>query len=177
MRRTFVIASVLLIACIAGALQGRTEPTVLISTRFVRMAKPVDVMKIKAIGSVDTKRSPSILQVTPKEAERVEKLIIDAGGELIGAPSVQTQMYSQGKVETKSDKSSVSLTVEPSSRGSDTISLKFRLEASTKSGNRTTTRTATASARVQEAKALLIIENPRDGQPGLLVVLRANRAK
>jgi hypothetical protein len=177
MRPVIVAVPLFLVACLAGALQGKAEPAVLISARFLSMAKPIDVMKIKAIGSVDTKRSPTILQVTPQEAERIEKMVTKAGGELLNAPSVKTTMYQQAKVEVKGDTHSVALTVEPSSRGSDTISLKFRIEVSTKTGNRTVTRSATASARVQEAKALLVIENPRESQPGLLTILRANRTR
>jgi hypothetical protein len=175
MRRAAFSSIVLLTACLGGALQARSD-TVLVSGRFLKMAKAVDVMKIKAIGSAQTKSSPSILQVTPAEAARIEALVTKAGGELIGAPSVQTKLDSQAKIETKSADHSVAMTVLPTSR-STTITLKFKLEVSTKTGTQTITRSATANARVDETKALLVIQNPRDGQPGLLTVLTARRVK
>jgi len=134
-------------------------------------------MAIKAIGSAQTKASPSILQVSKEEMDRVEKVVTDAGGSLVGSPKVLTQVDQTAKISTDGSDVSYALEVTPSNHGSDTISLRFKLAVTMTSGQVKTTRSASGSARVQEAKALLIIENPRAGQPGLLTVVEAKRSR
>lgn len=154
------------------------EPAaVQITARFYRLKDPIDVNSIKAIGSAQTKASPSILQVSKEEMDRIIKQVTDAGGTLVGSPKVITTVDQQAKIEVKGADPSYSLDVIPSNRGSDTITLNFKLAVSTTVGDKRITRSAKGMARVQEAKSLLMIENPRDGQPGLLTVIEASRVK
>lgn len=175
MRRIAATLFVVAVACLATALQSRSDKF-MVSGSFYKLGAAIDVMKIKAIGSAQTKASPSILHVTRQEAKRIEDLVKNAGGTLLGSPSVVTKGDTQAKIETKGEEHSVAMTVVPTSR-STTVSLKFKLEVSTKVGVRTTTRSATANARVDEDKALLVIQNPRDGEPGILTILKAGRVK
>jgi hypothetical protein len=171
MRSSVALIVFALALCLAGS-KSPTMETVTVSGKFYKLTTAVDVMSIKAIGSPQTKASPSILQVTNEEAERVVKA---AKGELIGSPKVVTTMGKQAKITTEGGDSSYSLEVTPSSKGSDTLTLTFRLATTVTQGTRKTTRSARAFARVQESKTLLVIENPRQSQPGFLVALRAQR--
>jgi hypothetical protein len=148
-----------------------------VSARFYRLAKAIDVMSIKAIGSPDTKASPSILQVTKPESTRVSDVVLKAGGTLSGSPKVLVAVDDEAAVSTEGEDGGFKLQVRPSTRGSDTITLNFKLSITTISGKHRTTRSATALARLQESKALLVIINPRDGEPGILAVIEVRRVK
>jgi hypothetical protein len=170
--------ALLAVSLAAGAILASSAKqhgqAILISAKFYRVSTPIDTMAIKAIGSRDTKASPTILQVTKEEAARVAKV---SGAVLIGSPAVKTLVDEQAKVEAKGDGDSYSLDVKPSTKGSDTITLNFRIAITNVIGTKRLTRSAGGMARVQEAKALLIIENPRNGQPGFLAVVDAHRVK
>ncbi|HTQ12007.1 MAG TPA: hypothetical protein VMI31_18235 [Fimbriimonadaceae bacterium] len=173
MRSVLILAAS--IALLAASVAIQSPAAISIQAHFYTLRAPLDVNAIKAIGSVDTKRSPSILQVSKEEMARVEKVVTDAGGSLVGSPKVLTNVDQAAKIAVDGPPG-YSLEVTPSNHGSDTISMKFKLSVSTRQGDSTVTRTAAGSARVQEAKALLIIENPRSGQPGLLTVVEAKRS-
>jgi hypothetical protein len=171
-----VTLSAALSACACLAVQAGAK--IQINAHFYQLKSAIDVNSIKAIGSPQTKASPSILHVTKAESGRITALVLKGGGNLVGSPSIITMVDQQAKISTDSAGGmSYTLDVKPSTKGSDTITLNFRLSVTTIDGKRKTTRSATSMARVQESKALLIIENPRDGQPGLLTVLEAHRVK
>ena len=170
-----VAASIVAIGSFALAARPPEPISIEIRAHFYSLKAPIDVMSIKAIGSAQTKASPSILQVSKAEMERVERVVTDAGGTLVGSPKILTNVDEAAKIAADGADAGYSLEVTPSNHGSDTISLKFKLGVTTTAGLVKTTRTASGSARVQEAKSLLIIENPRAGRPGLLTVVEAKR--
>ena len=178
-RKTSIIFAFTLLGTMATALAAAPKlPAVQISAKFYRLAAAIDTDSVKAIGSSQTKKSPATLNVTMAEAARIEGIVTAAGGTLLGSPTVKTPMDQKASVSQKADDGSgYTLTVIPSSLGSTTITLNFKLSVSTVTGNRTTTRSASGISRVVEGKALLMITNPRDGQPGMLVVVTANRVK
>ncbi len=145
----------------------------LIQLRVYSLAKPLDTMKIKALGSFDTKRSPVFLQVKPTEAARLEKMIAAEGGKLISSPSVRTLLGQKASIKMSGD-NSVSFEVTPTSK-SDTITMQYRLEVSQKEGRTRTTRASSGFARLIQTERMLIIQNPRTGEPGLIVILQATK--
>lgn len=157
----------------AGALQK--PQAIQISAQIYRLSAPIDVDGIKAIGSRQTKASPSTLQVSREEAARVSAGAVKAGAVQVGSPKLRTAIGLQAAISTSSAGDDYKLTVTPENKGSDTITLNFKVQTTVTKGRVRTTRSASGMARVQEGKRLLIIENPRDGQPGLLVVVEAQR--
>lgn len=170
----FVLLALSSVASLAGP---PVKPAVKVSGQFYRIVAAIDTQAIKAIGSVNTKATPTILQVTTAEADRVVAGVKGAGGNLVGSPTVITNVDEAAKISADSEGGSYTLDVTPSNKGSDTITLNFKLLLTTVSGNHRMTRSAKGMARVQEAKALLIIVNPRDGQDGFLAVVRASKTK
>lgn len=166
MKLLFAIS--LLVACaLAGA------QTAMIKLRVISAPLPIDTMKIKAIGSVNTKTSPTILQVSPKEAERLEKLITGQGGTLMSAPSIRTVLGQKAAIKTDGDEA-VEFEVTPTSK-SDTISMVYKLSVTQRSGRTRYTRASTGSARLLQTQRLLIIQNPRDGVKGFIAIVQATR--
>jgi hypothetical protein len=175
--RTLKHAVILILALISStALAGQAGDKIEVSARFFRLAKAIDVMSIKAIGSPDTKASPSILQVAKTEATRISDLVLKAGGILAGSPKALVLVDEEATISTEGDQGGYKLQVRPSTRGSDTITLNFRLSITTIVGKRKTSRSATAFARLQESKALLVIVNPREGEPGILAIIEVRRS-
>lgn len=169
---------VILALSFAGSFAGQpAKPAIKITGQFYRVVAAIDTQAIKAIGSVNTKTTPTILQVTTAEADRVVAGVKSAGGNLVGSPTVITNIDEPAKISADSEGGSYTLDVTPSNKGSDTITLNFKLLLTTVDGNHRITRSAKGMARVQEAKALLIIVNPRDGQDGFLAVVRAAKTK
>ncbi|HVT10683.1 MAG TPA: hypothetical protein VHE55_00320 [Fimbriimonadaceae bacterium] len=168
---------VLLALSAVSALAGQAKRAIKVSVQFYRVAATIDTQSIRAIGSAQTKATPTILQVTPAEAARIAGIVKKGGGSLVGSPSVVTNVGEEAKISADYDSGSYTLDVTPSNKGSDTITLNFKLILTSISGNRKITRSAKSFARVQEAKALLIIVNPRDGQEGFMAVLRAAKTK
>jgi hypothetical protein len=176
--RTLKLAAYLLLAFVSStANAAQAGAKIEVSAQFFRLAKPVDVMSIKAIGSPDTKASPSILLVAKTEAARISDLVLKSGGTLAGSPKVITIVDQEAAVSTEGEEGGFKLQVRPSTRGSDTITLNFRLSVTVVEGARKRTRSATAFARLQESKAMLVVINPRDGEPGVLAIIEVRRVK
>jgi hypothetical protein len=175
--RMLVVAAIIASsAAIAGVGRRQSGTAIQVKAGFYRLKTAIDVASVKAIGSAQTKASPSILQVSKEEASRVTELVMKSGGTLSGSPSVKTLVDQEAKITMDSGDGANSLTVTPSTRGSDTITLRFKLAVTTVTGQQRITRSASGVARVQESKSLLIIQNPRAGQPGFLAVVEARRA-
>jgi len=137
---------------------------------------PLDVSTITAIGSPGPKTPSTILQVSKDEMKRVEKVVMDAGGTLATSPRVRTLSGQEAKIWV-SGNPECTLIVTPENLGSDTTTLAFTLNATTPNGNRKTIRSIAVTARAQEANALLFVAKPEAGQPGILVVLEAERSE
>ncbi|HWA84395.1 MAG TPA: hypothetical protein VG820_13215 [Fimbriimonadaceae bacterium] len=168
---------VLFVLSAITAFAGQAKRSIKVSGQFYRVATAIDTQSIKAIGSAQTKATPTILQVTPAEAARIAGIVKKGGGSLVGSPSVITNVDENAKISADLDGGSYTLDVTPSNKGSDTITLNFKLYLVSTSGNHRITRSAKGMARVQEAKALLIIVNPRDGQEGFMAIVRAAKTK
>lgn len=164
-----LLTSLLLVAAAAATF----AQTATIKVRVVQAPLAIDTMKIKAIGSVQTKTSPTILQVTQAEAARLEKLIIGQGGKVLGAPSVRTVLGKQAGIKMDGDEG-IEFTVLPTSK-SDTISMQYKLAVTQRTGRTRITHSSTGSARLLQTRRLLIIQNPRDGVQGFMAIVEATR--
>jgi hypothetical protein len=171
-----VIVAILLAACVACAF-AQTGVRVKVSAQYYRVKATIDTVSIKALGSAQTKATPCILQVDKKEADRVAALVTKGGGSLVGSPTAVTLMNMAAKVSTDSDGDGYSMDVTPSSKGSDTITLNFKLTLTNIMGTKKQTRSASGFARLQESKYLLVIVNPRNGQGGFMGILHVARQK
>ena len=170
--RVLVLLSSLVLTCMVSAQKTNIQ----ITARFFQTKAAIDVNNIKAIGSPATKASPSILHVSKEEAARIAKFVTEGGGVLVGSPTIVARKDEQAKIESSGDKDSYSLDVIATTR-SDMITLKFRIAVTTVTETKRIQRSASATARVLESKALLIIENPRNGQPGFFTIIEAKRVK
>lgn len=170
------ILAVLAVISVPAAM-AQAGAKIKVSANYYRVKATIDTMSIKAIGSAQTKATPCILQVDNREAERIAGIVTKAGGKLVGSPSAITFVGQGAKVSVDGDGDGYSLDITPSTKGSDTITLNFKLTLTNTVGTRRQTRSASGIARLQEAKALLIIVNPRDGQGGFMAVVHVARQK
>jgi hypothetical protein len=162
------------IAATAAAL-AQGGGTITMSAKMYVTNAPIDTIKIKALGSVDTKATPVILQVTRQEAQRVVAMAERAGAMLLASPVVRTANGQQAQVSITGDKG-VTLVVKPSSR-SDMITLPFRLTYVYVADSKRHTMQVSGFGRVVETKVMLVITNPRNGEMGTLAVIEGKRGK
>ncbi len=176
-KRTMKALTLLVLLSASAAFAQKAPPKLDISMRVFRTQSSVDTMKVKAIGSRQTKTSPTILMVTPAEAARIEKLYTTAA-DLAGAPRLLTMSGQQAEIFAgEKDGSYVSFQVLPTNRNNDITTLQMSLKLVTIVGTHRITRSATMTAKVIENRRLLIIEDPRSGEPGLLAILSCRRVK
>ncbi len=169
--------SLLIFAASLLAMSAIAQQQVTISAAFYKVSAPIDTQSVKAIGSAQTKATPTILQVSKEEADRLAGLVTKSGGTRLGTPNMRTLMDSPAKlkIDTHGEGDSWEIDVTPSGKSSDTITLNFRMTLVSVIGGRRITRGATGMARLQEGKALLVIVNPRGAETGFLAVLQAKR--
>src|SRR5579871_641756 len=74
-----------------------------ITAHFYRLGADLDTQSIKAIGSVETKTSPTILQVSKQEMKRVCDLAVKQRGTLIAGPAILTKLGQQASIQSKLD--------------------------------------------------------------------------